>query len=148
MVFSPRTDGMLVTSGTGHIRFWEMAQTFTGLKLQGAIGKWGQVELSDVSGFQELPDGKVLSGSDWGNLLLWEGNLIKCELRRVGGGNCHNGSIDVVVMRDGEIITGGADGYVRTWALSTIETAEVSDEMPIFELDFKEEVSVLGHEPG
>eukprot|EP00966_Prymnesium_polylepis_P249511 5768573-Prymnesium_polylepis.1 len=37
VTFSPRSDGQLVTSGTGHIRFWEMAQTFTGLKLQGAI---------------------------------------------------------------------------------------------------------------
>ena len=36
-----------------------MAQTFTGLKLQGDIGKFGQVELSDISGYCELPDGKV-----------------------------------------------------------------------------------------
>lgn len=78
VVFSPRSDGQLVTSGTGHIRFWEMAQTFTGLKLQGAIGKFGQVELSDIWGYQELPNGNVISGSDWGNLLIWEGNLIKC----------------------------------------------------------------------
>ena len=35
--------------------------TFTGLKLQGDIGKFGQVELSDIEGFCELPDGKVLS---------------------------------------------------------------------------------------
>lgn len=57
--FSPRFEGQLVTSGTGHIRFWRMAETFTGLKLQGDIGKFGQVELSDVEGFCELPDGKV-----------------------------------------------------------------------------------------
>ena len=66
--FSPRFEGQLVTSGSTHIRFWRMAQTFTGLKLQGDIGKFGQVELSDIEGFCELPDGKVLSGSDWGNL--------------------------------------------------------------------------------
>lgn len=33
VTFSPRTAGQLVTSGTGHIRFWEMAHTFTGLSL-------------------------------------------------------------------------------------------------------------------
>lgn len=55
-----------------------MAHTFTGLKLQGAIGKFGQVELTDVYGYQELPNGNVVSGSDWGNMLVWEGNLIKC----------------------------------------------------------------------
>eukprot|EP00965_Chrysotila_dentata_P052569 1744148-Pleurochrysis_carterae.AAC.1 len=38
---------------------------------------------------------QVLSGSDWGNLLLWEGNLIKCEVRRPGGAKCHEGSIEV-----------------------------------------------------
>jgi WD40 repeat protein len=32
--FSPYFAGSLVTSGTGHIRFWRMADTFTGLKLQ------------------------------------------------------------------------------------------------------------------
>jgi WD40 repeat protein len=31
--FSPYTDNVLFTSGSGHIRFWKMAQTFTGLKL-------------------------------------------------------------------------------------------------------------------
>ena len=40
--FSPHDDGRLTTSGTGHIRFWKMASTFTGLKLQGDIGKFGK----------------------------------------------------------------------------------------------------------
>lgn len=48
-----------VRAGTGHIRFWSMARTFTGLKLQGSIGKFGNEELSDVSGYADLPDGKV-----------------------------------------------------------------------------------------
>lgn len=33
------------------IRFWTMANTFTGLKLQGQIGKFGAKELSDVEGW-------------------------------------------------------------------------------------------------
>lgn len=36
-----------------------MARTFTGLKLQGNIGKFGNEELSDVSGYADLPDGKA-----------------------------------------------------------------------------------------
>ena len=54
-----------------------MADTFTGLKLQGQIGKFGNVELSDVAAFVELPDGKVLSGAETGELLMWDGGLIK-----------------------------------------------------------------------
>ena len=50
---------MCGVAGTGHIRFWSMARTFTGLKLQGSIGKFGNEELSDVSGYTHLPDGKV-----------------------------------------------------------------------------------------
>jgi len=62
--FSPYGDDILFSSGSGHIRFWKMAQTFTGLKLQGEIAKFGQLELSDVTGFAELPDGKVVSGTE------------------------------------------------------------------------------------
>ena len=58
-------------------RFWKMAKTFTGLKLQGQLGKFGKTEISDIEGYVELPDGKVLSGTEWGNLLLWDGGLIK-----------------------------------------------------------------------
>ena len=80
--FSIDDDRRLTTSGTGHIRFWKMASTFTGLKLQGYIGKFGKVDLSDIAAFIELPDGKVISGSENGALLLWEGNFIKCRFVR------------------------------------------------------------------
>lgn len=59
-----------------------MADTFTGLKLQGEIGKFGKSELSDIVGYVELPDGKVLSGSESGILLLWDGNIVKCEISK------------------------------------------------------------------
>jgi len=78
-----RVQGRLVTSGSGHIRFWRMADTFTGLKLQGDLGRFGRVDLSDVADFVELPDGKVLSSSESGFLLLWEGGLVKCQVGRV-----------------------------------------------------------------
>ena len=80
--FSMDDDRRLTTSGTGHIRFWKMASTFTGLKLQGYIGKFGKVDLSDIASFTELPDGKVISGSESGAILLWEGNFIKCRFVR------------------------------------------------------------------
>ena len=71
--FSPYTDDILFTAGSGHIKFWKMAQTFTGLKLQDEIAKFGQLELSDVSAYYELPDGKVVSGTEYGTLIVWEG---------------------------------------------------------------------------
>lgn len=80
MSFSPYTDDILFTCGSGHIKFWKMAQTFTGLKLQDEIAKFGQLELSDVSAYYELPDGKVVSGTEYGTLIVWEGQFVKANL--------------------------------------------------------------------
>ena len=150
VAFSPRSDGVLVTSGTVHIRFWKMARTFTGLKLQGEMGKFGQVEISDISGYVELPDGKVISTTEQGRLLLWEGNLIKCQIQRAGGKPCHDGTIELVELdeENGALITGGGDGYMRTWPLQAFLDAEVTDEKPIVEVEASSEVSLSGIEAG
>lgn len=55
----------------------------------------------------------MLSGSEWGNLLLWEGGLIKVELCRPGNKTCHNGPINQLVLDEGEVVTVGSDGYIR-----------------------------------
>ena len=34
---------------------------------------------------------------DWGNLVLWEGGLVKCEVRRAGGAPCHPGGVGAMV---------------------------------------------------
>lgn len=44
-----------------------MANTFTGYKLQGDLGKFGKTSISDIEGYAELPDGKV---NTYSNLLL------------------------------------------------------------------------------
>jgi hypothetical protein len=41
-----------------------MARTFTGLKLQGELGRFGRTEISDIEGYRELPDGKVRKKKD------------------------------------------------------------------------------------
>eukprot|EP00743_Colponemidia_sp_Colp-15_P005137 GILK01005528.1.p1 GENE.GILK01005528.1~~GILK01005528.1.p1 ORF type:complete len:1787 (-),score=532.29 GILK01005528.1:93-5426(-) len=122
-------DGQLTTSGVGHIRFWKMARTFTGLKLQGDIGKFGHVELSDICGYVDFPDGKVLSGTEKGVLLLWDGNVIKCEIKRKDGMPCHHGAIEAVMIEDDKIVTAGADGYIRWWDFRTIDQAEANTSM-------------------
>lgn len=64
-------------------------------------------------GFVELPDGKVLSGSEWGNMLLWDGGLIKVEICKKGNKLCHNGMIEQFFMDEGELMTIGADGFIK-----------------------------------
>ena len=43
-----------------------------------------------VAAYVELPDGKVLSGTEWGNLLLWDGGFIKVEISRKNKKLCHH----------------------------------------------------------
>src|SRR6218665_1414062 len=90
-----------------------MARTFTGLKLEGSLGRFGKKEISDIEGYVELPDGKVLSGSEWGNMLLWDGGLIKVEICRKNKKPWHQGSIQQIIMDEGELMTIGNDGYIR-----------------------------------
>jgi hypothetical protein len=75
-----------------------VAETFTGLKLKGEIAKFGQVELSDVVAFYVHPDNKVLSSTEYGKLLLWEGNLIKSVISIDPEKDCHKGAINVTLF--------------------------------------------------
>jgi WD40 repeat protein len=87
--FSRFSEKILATSGLTHIKFWNVANTFTGLKLKGYIGKFGVVQMTDISGFAIFPDEKVLSGSETGELLLWESHFVKAILHEKGKKNCH-----------------------------------------------------------
>ncbi|CAG9460447.1 unnamed protein product [Pedinophyceae sp. YPF-701] len=129
VTFSRYFDGLLYTSGIGHVRFWKMANTFTGLKLQGQIGKFGAVEISDIAGYVEMPDGKVLSGSEYGELLLWDGGLIKAVIRAEGDKPCHAGAVECIYHDKGSnaILTAGADGYIRTWPFKELYEADPED---------------------
>jgi WD40 repeat protein len=128
--FSPYTDGVLVTSGMGHIKFWKMANTFTGLKLKGELGKYGKLELSDVTGFRELPDGKVVSGTEYGTMILWEGRNIKAHLVQDHSDMTplHKGFLEVIILEKDEFITAGEDGYIKFWNFFDVDSAEFSDE--------------------
>jgi KipI family sensor histidine kinase inhibitor len=81
-----------------------MASTFTGYKLQGDLGKFGKTEISDIEGYAELPDGKVLSCSEWGNMLLWDGGLIQTEICRRKNKACHSGPIHQITLDDGKLL--------------------------------------------
>ncbi|MBZ3875207.1 Cilia- and flagella-associated protein 44, partial [Sciurus carolinensis] len=142
VTFNPEDDEQLTTAGSGHIKFWEMAYTFTGLKLQGSLGRFGKTTTTDIEGYIELPDGKVLSGTEWGNLLLWEGSLIKVELCRTGMKSCHHGSINQIMLDEGEVITAGSDGCIRIWDFETIDTADIIDDTGLLEIEPINELQV------
>ncbi|KAM5276565.1 cilia- and flagella-associated protein 44 isoform 2-T2 [Hipposideros larvatus] len=142
VTFNPDNEEQLTTSGLGHIKFWEMALTFTGLKLQGSLGRFGKTATTDIEGYMELPDGKVLSGSEWGNMLLWEAGFIKVELCRASSKCCHQGPINQIMLDEGEVITVGSDGYIRIWDFEAIDTADTVDETGLLEIEPINELQV------
>jgi WD40 repeat protein len=80
--------------------------------------------LSDIAAFVELPDGKVLSGSEGGALLLWDAGSIKALVARPGGAPCHGGAVEALVHDEATdyVLSGGADGVLRLWEMGRIDT--------------------------
>ncbi|TNN07796.1 Cilia- and flagella-associated protein [Schistosoma japonicum] len=135
--------GKLTTTGIEHIKFWQISTTFTGLKLQGKLGKFDRINSFNVEGITILPDGKVLTTSNDGNLLVWEDNLIKVQITRKNKQSCHNdGCIMQIIIDEGELMTIGQDGWIRTWDFETVDTAECSEEGEVYELEPMNELRV------
>ena len=61
------------------------------MKLKGQLGKFGKIELSDVTAFVTLSDRKNVCGTDAGTILVWEGNLIKVVVKKDKDTPCHKG---------------------------------------------------------
>lgn len=131
--FSKYNSKRLATSGHGHIKFWSISSTFTGKKLQGNIGKFGKIDISDIRHFVELPDGKVITGTKSGNLLLWEGNFIKCQLVLYNDAPCHNDEINFIDFypEDKVIVTSSLDGVIKIWEFNAIDNAEVDSDITL-----------------
>jgi len=127
--FSPYTDDVLFTMGSIHIRFWKMAQTFTGLKLQFETAKFGQLELTNVSAVAELPDGKCVSGTEYGTLIVWEGQFIKSHLMLDAEKKIplHAGMVEVIIQDEEYFLSAGADGYIKWWRMAEIDVAEAEE---------------------
>jgi len=117
-----------------------MAKTFTGLKLQCETAKFGQLELSDVSSFYELPDGKVISGTEYGSLIVWEGQFVKAHLmldveKQV---SLHQGMVEVIIQDDQYFVSAGADGYIKWWKMNDIDSAEADEGVDVAIVPTKE----------
>lgn len=146
LMFSPYIPEQLTTCGLGHIKFWKMSSTFTGLKLQGLIGRFGKTEICDIYGICPLPDEKILSGCEWGNVLVWDDGLIKLEVCRKNRRPCHQGAITQIFMRNAEeIVTVGTDGFICIWFWETVELSDPPEDDRFVEIEPSHEFRVGLH---
>lgn len=89
--------------------------------------------MSDIYSAIVLRDGKVLTGSESGNLLLWEGNFIKAIVKRKNGDNSHSGNIKTLErVNDSLVVSGGVDNCICFWDLTKIDSLEGDEEMIAF----------------
>ncbi|XP_052756190.1 cilia- and flagella-associated protein 44 [Galleria mellonella] len=137
VMFSPYCPGQLTTAGAAHIKFWKMAETFTGLKLKGELGRFGKTEICDVLGVYPMPDEKVLSGCEWGNILVWEAGLVKLEVTQRGRKSCHKAPVIQFMLSTvgDEVTTISRDGCIRAWYWDTVEQADPPEDDPYIELN-------------
>ena len=124
LLFSPFNPTLITTCGQGHINFWRIVTTSSGTKIDKLAGKLCRKPKTDIEACIQLSDGKVISGCTWGSLLLWEKGAVKVEIKRRDLSKCHQSSVLQFVIAEGELISIGADSWVRVWDLESIQHAE------------------------
>lgn len=128
VAFSEYNADQLVSAGIGHIKFWSICKTFTGLKLKCDRGRFEKRDVSDILAFYSMPDGRVLSGSMWGNLLMWQGGQVEYEVCKKNRKSCHNAAIAQILYENNCIWTIGRDGWISIWSWESIELADRYEE--------------------
>lgn len=86
-----------------------------------------------MTGVAELPDGKVVCGSEYGTLILWDGNLVKAHLVLdvATKAPLHQGFVEVVMFDGEHFITAGGDGYIKWWKFADIDNAEADETLEV-----------------
>ncbi|BES88257.1 Hypothetical protein NTJ_01061 [Nesidiocoris tenuis] len=131
-IFSPFDPNAFVTCGQGHVKFWRLIKTFTGLKSEGLPGRFNKIENDDVCALFFLSDGRVVTNINKGNLAIWRPNaLLELEFSMKNGEACHSDLVTFIKIyfKDNHVVTAGLDGYIRVWNYSYI-TSFYNEEQP------------------
>ncbi|KAF5302266.1 hypothetical protein FQA39_LY10305 [Lamprigera yunnana] len=142
IVFSSYYNNQFVSFGPKYIKFWRITKTFTGNKLEGEEGKFNQTEWSNILCAYPMPDTTVVSGCEWGNILIWKDSQIKVEIGRKLNENCHSAPITQFLYENNELWSISIDGQIKLWYFKKIDFAKVTDEQgfitaePIYEIHY------------
>ncbi|KAK5643475.1 hypothetical protein RI129_007320 [Pyrocoelia pectoralis] len=68
-----------------------------------------------------MPDDTVISGSEWGNILVWKDGYIKVEIGRMLNKKCHDAPITQFMYKEHELWSISMDGHIKIWHYKSIE---------------------------
>ncbi|XP_031617014.1 uncharacterized protein LOC116336928 isoform X2 [Contarinia nasturtii] len=132
--FSMGNDRFLYTGGAKYVHFWDIVQTFTGLKLLHKIGHFRKLKSCDI--LTVCPsDNHLLTNCEWGNILVWEDGKIKFEICRKNRQPLHNSPITQIILCKGYLYTIGFDNYVRIWFWDTVAIEDMREYDKIIEFE-------------
>ncbi|GBP64564.1 Cilia- and flagella-associated protein 44 [Eumeta japonica] len=93
--------------------------------------------MSYIYGAPELLPSTVLSGCEWGNILVWEAGLVKVEVTQRGRKPCHDGPVVQLMLSEvgWEVTTVAQDGCIRTWYWDSVEQADPPEDDQFVEVN-------------
>ncbi|KFQ82177.1 WD repeat-containing protein 52, partial [Phaethon lepturus] len=146
VTFSAGNEEQLTTSGAGHIsacKLCHIAKKLNLLTVYTFSCKYLYITINLMLSWKEATNvNQILARTEWGNLLLWEGGLVKVELCRSGHKPCHSGPVSQLVLDEGEVVTVGKDGFIRVWNVETIDAADSVDDTGLLEVEPMNELHV------
>ncbi|XP_055326896.1 uncharacterized protein LOC129580473 [Sitodiplosis mosellana] len=133
--FSMDNDRFMYTGGAKHLHFWDIVQTFTGLKLIGNFGRFGKFKTCDILTVCTDKNNRLLTNCDWGNVLVWQNGQIKFEMCRKNRQPCHNATITQIILCNEYLYTIGKDNYVRIWFWDDVTLIDKRENEKIIEFE-------------
>ncbi|KAG2444303.1 hypothetical protein HXX76_001060 [Chlamydomonas incerta] len=147
VVWSKYEPDRLVTYGQNHIKFWRLGPDPRNPALVSPISEAGMYSLGKthtVTGAVFLRSGVVLTGNEAGCICTWKGVRLSRETqahgagpptRRPDGKPSHGGVRALVLQTDGVLLSGGADGAVHVWDVSSGDLGPLLRRFPLLRPD-------------
>ncbi|KAK4886398.1 hypothetical protein RN001_002669 [Aquatica leii] len=127
IIFSVFNHNYFTSFGPNYIKFWKISKTFTGLKLEEQEGKFNQTNMCNILCAYIMPNDMVLSGCEWGNILVWKNGYIHVEIERKLNKKCHNAPITQLFFKNNELWSISMDGQIKLWYYPKIDIKKLLD---------------------
>lgn len=87
---------------------------------------------------------QVISGCEWGNILVWDNELIDVQVMRKDRKPCHLAPIIMFLYSDYdmELTSVSMDGTIKFWYYRTVDVADLPDEDKVLEMEPSFTISV------